>query len=213
MFTPGQDQHVTAMDDDSRTCLEFLQASFPLEGELELSDEARAYLEDASSTSGGVPRSLEACISLSLDGQTEPLRVDVSIPTSESEIEKVPRVNVRQPTFLTRTQHAALLESLSPVTALNDIYSILEEIKPAAELILSEAQEQQKQQQEENDKDAAARFTGKLVRSWFWFSTVSTPEKRDDITQWAPRYGLTGFLLAGKPGVLCLEGQTDAIDA
>lgn len=29
----------------------------------------------------------------------------------------------------------------------------------------------------------------------------------------APRYSLTGFVLAGKPGVLCLEGVSSDVDA
>ncbi|ORX56807.1 hypothetical protein DM01DRAFT_1334366 [Hesseltinella vesiculosa] len=44
------------------------------------------------------------------------------------------------------------------------------------------------------------------IREWLWFPMIYTREKRGDIVDWAPRYGITGFLFAGKPGCLCLEG-------
>ena len=51
-----------------------------------------------------------------------------------------------------------------------------------------------------------------LNRTWFYFPSISTRAKRDDIVRYAPGYGLTGFLLAGKPGILCLEGPGHAVD-
>ncbi|KXJ87745.1 hypothetical protein Micbo1qcDRAFT_207936 [Microdochium bolleyi] len=51
-----------------------------------------------------------------------------------------------------------------------------------------------------------------LVRVWFYFPSISTRAKRDDLVRNAPAYGLTGFLLAGKPGLLCLEGGSRAVD-
>lgn len=53
---------------------------------------------------------------------------------------------------------------------------------------------------------------GPLLRVWFYFPSLSTREKRRDLVSYAPRYGLTGFVLAGKPGVLCLEGTSGAVD-
>lgn len=52
----------------------------------------------------------------------------------------------------------------------------------------------------------------RLVRVWFYFPSISTRSKRDDLVRNAPAYGLTGFLLAGKPGLLCLEGGSKAVD-
>lgn len=52
----------------------------------------------------------------------------------------------------------------------------------------------------------------RLVRVWFYFPSISTRSKRDDLVRNAPAYGLTGFLLAGKPGLLCLEGGSRAVD-
>ncbi|GAA5987377.1 hypothetical protein JCM5350_005647 [Sporobolomyces pararoseus] len=48
-------------------------------------------------------------------------------------------------------------------------------------------------------------------RVWFWFMSLSTREKRDDIVNWASDYDLTGFVLAGKPALMCLEGTENNI--
>ncbi|SCV69387.1 BQ2448_2407 [Microbotryum intermedium] len=53
---------------------------------------------------------------------------------------------------------------------------------------------------------------GALFRVWFVFQSLSTREKRDDIVNWAKDYQLTGFVLAGKPALLCLEGDSTKID-
>lgn len=52
-----------------------------------------------------------------------------------------------------------------------------------------------------------------VVRAWFYFPSLSTREKRNDLVLLAPDYGLTGFVLAGKPGVLCIEGTATNIQA
>lgn len=54
--------------------------------------------------------------------------------------------------------------------------------------------------------------SGPLLRVWFYFPSLSTREKRKDLVNYAPRYNLTGFVLAGKPGVLCLEGTSKSVD-
>ena len=51
-----------------------------------------------------------------------------------------------------------------------------------------------------------------ISRTWFYFPSISTRSKRDDLVHSAPSYGLTGFLYAGKPGLLCLEGGSQNID-
>ncbi|GAA5973597.1 hypothetical protein JCM8115_000430 [Rhodotorula mucilaginosa] len=50
-------------------------------------------------------------------------------------------------------------------------------------------------------------------RVWYWFPSLSSREKRDDMVNWAPEYGLTGFVLAGKPALLCVEGTESNVQA
>lgn len=47
----------------------------------------------------------------------------------------------------------------------------------------------------------------KEFRVWLWFPSLSTREKRDDITSWAPEYDLTGFVLAGTFALLLLRTE------
>ncbi|GAA5992151.1 hypothetical protein JCM10908_001791 [Rhodotorula pacifica] len=61
------------------------------------------------------------------------------------------------------------------------------------------------------DADTAA--DEQEYRVWFWFPSLSTREKRDDMVNWAPEYELTGFVLAGKPALLCVEGTESNVQA
>lgn len=51
------------------------------------------------------------------------------------------------------------------------------------------------------------------VRAWFHFPSLSTRSKRKDLVDYAHTRGLTGFVLAGKPGLCLLEGRLQTIDA
>ncbi|GAA5869318.1 hypothetical protein JCM3774_004205 [Rhodotorula dairenensis] len=60
------------------------------------------------------------------------------------------------------------------------------------------------------DRDGADR---EEYRVWFYFPSLSSREKRDDMVNWAPEYNLTGFVLAGKPALLCVEGTESNVQA
>jgi hypothetical protein len=49
-------------------------------------------------------------------------------------------------------------------------------------------------------------------RVWYWLPSLSTREKRNDIVRAAPGWSLTGFVLAGKPGIICVEGTERNVD-
>ncbi|CAH0021710.1 unnamed protein product [Clonostachys rhizophaga] len=112
-----------------------------------------------------------------------------------------PKVRVRQPAWMSKADAARLTSDIPE----EDIFSIIEAVKDlAAEYLVSKktaALENAKTQTDEG-----------IVRVWFYFPSISTRSKRDDLINHAPGYGLTGFLLAGKPGVLCVEGGSQAID-
>lgn len=44
-----------------------------------------------------------------------------------------------------------------------------------------------------------------VLRTWHLLVSLSTKEKRKDLVSYAARYNLTGFVLAGKPGLVVLE--------
>uniref|UniRef100_A0A8H7NMC2 Small nuclear ribonucleoprotein Prp3 C-terminal domain-containing protein n=1 Tax=Bionectria ochroleuca TaxID=29856 RepID=A0A8H7NMC2_BIOOC len=112
-----------------------------------------------------------------------------------------PKTRVRQPAWMSKADAARLTSDIPK----EDIFTIIEAVKDlAAEYLVS--------------KKAAALESAKknideaIVRVWFYFPSISTRSKRDDLINHAPGYGLTGFLLAGKPGVLCVEGGSQTID-
>jgi hypothetical protein len=85
----------------------------------------------------------------------------------------------------------------------------------AFEYIQAEASRflENKESQTSKEAESHTSFGGPIVRVWFYFPSLSTRKKREDIVNLAPGYSLTGFVLAGKPGILCLEGTSRNIDA
>ncbi|KAJ4127927.1 hypothetical protein NW768_008210 [Fusarium equiseti] len=110
------------------------------------------------------------------------------------------RTRIQQPDWMSKGDVAKLNTELPD----EDILSVIEHIKEAASQHLTN----QKQAKVANTPSQDAS----IVRVWFYFPSISTRAKRDDFINYAPTYGLTGFLLAGKPGILCLEGGSIAVD-
>ncbi|RGP67568.1 hypothetical protein FSPOR_5755 [Fusarium sporotrichioides] len=110
------------------------------------------------------------------------------------------KTRIQQPEWMSKGDVAKLNLELPD----EDILSVIEHIKEAVTQHLAGL----KQNEVANTpiKDVS------IVRVWFYFPSISTRAKRDDLVNHAPTYGLTGFLLAGKPGVLCLEGGSTAVD-
>ncbi|PPJ51807.1 hypothetical protein CBER1_09431 [Cercospora berteroae] len=170
----------------------------------------RLWLEDPTSAGPHLPDTLGLLISLydPEDGAGS-LQVDVILPfgqlaeqpVSEEEI-PLYKLRVLQPQWLTKAEVAHLSQDIPE----DDIVSALEYItERAREADLSRALQA--------STIATNHDNTPLVRVWFYFPSISTREKRDDIVNYAPSYGLTGFLLAGKPGILCLEGNAQKIDS
>ncbi|KAF2439487.1 hypothetical protein P171DRAFT_422057 [Karstenula rhodostoma CBS 690.94] len=138
------------------------------------------------------------------------LQLDINVPfTHESEAppEEAPhaKIRIRQPPWLNR---AATSQLNAQVSETEDLFTAIDDIKQAASDLL-QSQAALAAQSNIASKSAA----GPLVRAWFYFPSISTRSKRDDFIINAPAYALTGFLFAGKPGLLCLEGTSSNIDA
>ncbi|KAF1918760.1 hypothetical protein BDU57DRAFT_119788 [Ampelomyces quisqualis] len=113
------------------------------------------------------------------------------------------KVRIRQPYWLNR---AATNQLMADLPTEEDLLGTIEHIKEAAA-----------EQLEQATNTTAALITANsgtldLVRVWFYFPSISTRSKRDDFIIHAPSYRLTGFLYAGKPGLLCVEGDSQSID-
>ncbi|KPM43957.1 hypothetical protein AK830_g2605 [Neonectria ditissima] len=141
----------------------------------------------------------------SSSSDTRSLQLNLSVPLRYQGVspgtEPPPvKTRVQQPSWMSKGEVARLTTEIPD----DDILSVIEHVKDAASQHL---QESRRREATHSLLSAEA-----LVRVWFYFPSISTRSKRDDLVNHAPGYGLTGFLLAGKPGILCLEGGSAAID-
>ncbi|PNP83884.1 hypothetical protein FNYG_02572 [Fusarium nygamai] len=158
------------------------------------------------------PKFSEIAINLQLrvdvedeDASTRTLQLTLAVPLKcqkQEELTEPPPIKTRiqQPDWMSKGDIAKLNTEIPE----EDILSVIEHIKDAASQHLLSLKEAE-------IANAPIADTP-LVRVWFYFPSISTRAKRDDFINYAPTYGLTGFLLAGKPGILCLEGGSVAID-
>lgn len=141
-------------------------------------------------------------------GEKNALQLDISVPFAY-EGDQVPeeappvKVRIRQPIWLNRAETAQLN---AQVTNQEDLFSTIDSIKEAA------VDQLQAQSLRQVQSEVSTETSGPLVRAWFYFPSISTRSKRDDFIIHAPSYDLTGFLFAGKPGLLCIEGTSVSID-
>ncbi|GAA5824904.1 hypothetical protein JCM11251_005388 [Rhodosporidiobolus azoricus] len=212
--------------------LELAEASYALPGELVLTEQTgaflptlRSWLESGNTDTVELTRSptwaneIGFHLHLTLEPTSSssstplPLVLNVKIPLVELEDLRgtIPEgapwasITVQQPPWLPRAAHDSLassLPSLDPSSTFSSnaelLLSTVEHVKEEATRLIPE----------EPDQDEAAE-KGKEeeeFRVWMWFPSLSTREKRDDIVNWAADYNLTGFVLAGKPALLCVEG-------
>jgi hypothetical protein len=135
------------------------------------------------------------------------LELDLAVPFTYAgniQPDEPSRVRVRavQPSWLSRAATSHLTDDLPDD---EDLLGTIEHIKYAAS---QELQNMSKRSAE----SSSVLVSVSLVRVWFYFPSISTRSKRDDFIIHAPSYALTGFLYAGKPGLLCVEGGSQAID-
>lgn len=162
-----------------------------------------------------VPDIPDPCMTLMLslevsapnDEEIKSLQIHLSIPLIFREEDEAPgtepppvKTRIQQPSWMSKSEVAQLTSEIPN----EDILSVIEHLREAA------SEHLERSRRAEATKDSKPNTP--IVRVWFYFPSISTRAKRDDIVNYAPGYGLTGFLLAGKPGVLCLEGGSAAID-
>ncbi|GAA5821128.1 hypothetical protein JCM10212_006429 [Sporobolomyces blumeae] len=165
------------------------------------------------------------------DPTTFPLTLAVTLPLTTpnariaSYASSSSTIRLQQPPWLSRGAYDDLVQSLATVVVDPSVGSsadlILQTVDYVREHVLNHLPTATSPSSS-SDPTASRRIpsTGWSVdpdapeyRVWLWFPSLSTREKRDDIVNWAPDYGLTGFVLAGKPAILCLEGTEDNIQA
>ncbi|WQF88913.1 Putative small nuclear ribonucleoprotein Prp3 [Colletotrichum destructivum] len=200
----------------------------------------KSHLEDPSSSSSSPspltstrPPQVSVLLTLTIAEQeeqggkdppaTKTLQLDIAVPFSHPPgpaPDEAPRVavRIRQPAWLSR---AATAQLNARVPEDEDLFSTIEVVRDAAAEHLERAKLAEAEAlaagdnrlDADDDEDGDSGEPPHLVRVWFYFPSISTRSKRDDFIIHAPAYGLTGFLYAGKPGLLCLEGASRRVDA
>ncbi|KAJ9618453.1 hypothetical protein H2203_009050 [Taxawa tesnikishii (nom. ined.)] len=196
--------------------IDVLLSIFCLPGEIIQSDSTsvatetlRGYLDDASQAPPPLPQSLDFDLNVTVDpAHTLELRIKIPLVgegEGEGDEPPLPVLSLRCPSWMSRKAHAEIVEGM-PVDSPDGVILVVEYLKEASSKYLNAQEEKRK-------AFNGTCAQGELVRVWFYLQSLSTRSKRDDMVNWAPGYGLTGFVLAGKPGILCLEGTSDNISA
>lgn len=136
------------------------------------------------------------------------MNVNVLLSSSEKDLAEPPSLTylLRQPAWMSRAEVADLGADMPQ----GDILAAFDHIQENAPRYLKRGDAAASQAQDSAGGESGGQ--GPLLRVWFYFPSLSTREKRKDLVSYAPRYRLTGFVLAGKPGVLCLEGSSRNVD-
>ncbi|KAI5204997.1 hypothetical protein AUEXF2481DRAFT_4947 [Aureobasidium subglaciale EXF-2481] len=185
--------------------LDLLLAMFPDENEFGISqldlDLITNVRDNGSENITSTPSEINLSLHIHLD-PTHSIQVNITAPlrTTESDPSEAPPLtfSLRQPTWLDKAALATLTSTLP-----EDIFSALDHLRDEAPSLLPTYTP--------TTEDPVS--SDPLVRVWFYFPSLSTREKRLHMVLWAPSYSLTGFVLAGKPGLLCLEGTSPSISA
>ncbi|KAH8646669.1 hypothetical protein BX600DRAFT_518712 [Xylariales sp. PMI_506] len=219
--------------------VDLLMAMYPSDGAVILDETSAASLDtlrdwcgseaandDAEAAPSGISSNISLSLTLEVDEEEHQqdsaleqrsIGLDITIPFSYDETGPEPpsepphpKLRLRQPAWLSKAEAATLAASVSQDE--EDLFAAIDLVRGAAVLHLAAAREAAAAETEKTQGNGNTGAGSPLVRVWFYFPSISTRAKRDDIVHHAPRYGLTGFLLAGKPGVLCLEGASHSVD-
>ena len=121
-----------------------------------------------------------------------------------------PRVRVRQPTWLTRASFDRVAQAVQGAGGQQDqeqdedaVASIMEASERVSELVLEELSAATPAASQADAPDAPTT----VLRTWSYLPSLSSKEKRGDLVSYAAAHDppLTGFVLAGKPGLVVLE--------
>jgi hypothetical protein len=196
--------------------IDLLLAMYP--EEIILEDDSNRMLEiiragDAVTCQAAlrVTPKVSVILDLPIEGETsnsKTLRLDIGVPfmyDGDQPPLDPPEVKVRaqKPVWMNKLAISQLMLDLPEG---EDLLGTIEHIREAAAQYLVD------ENKKDPESDIAPLEAGSLVRVWFYFPSLSTRSKRDDFIIHAPHYHLTGFLYAGKPGLLCVEGGSQAID-
>ncbi|KAK4208998.1 hypothetical protein QBC37DRAFT_431054 [Rhypophila decipiens] len=200
--------------------IDLLQAMYPDEDAIAIDDSSTTLLSklqtfnsDTQSSEKVPARPSVVSLLLTLEAdEDKKFQLEIAMPVTcdmkDRDLDEPPRAKIRlvQPPWMSKADASSITSNATKEKE-EDLATRIEQIKDAVALHLSSPSQTTLLQ------SAECMESSSLVRVWFYFPSISTRSKRDDIVNYAPAYKLTGFLLSGKPGVLCLEGPSDKVDA
>lgn len=206
---------MSGASEDAVSALQLLAAMYPMDGELELGDAAAAALSAAEQgLEPSLTSAMEVVVRVPIDDDDEPdqRRVELVVSLSADGV----RLTVRQPPFMTRSTYQALVDALPAQEGdvpSDTIMAAIDAIRMMAPALADEeALKEEERVGRRGSGEGEVMDDGPLERVWFWFPSLSTREKRKDLVNFAATYRLHGFVLSGKPALLCVEGGGRAVD-
>ncbi|CAD7060477.1 unnamed protein product [Tilletia caries] len=152
------------------------------------------------------------------------LQVEVSLSLRKTPRTNLrPRIQVQRPTWLTRAQYDTLISQAglsAPQEEDSEGASSEDDEEDPASFVLSTVEriseavidlESEIATSSSNSKSTEGRSSQSkskdVVRAWYHFPSLSSKDKRADLVSYAQHHDppLTGFVLAGKPGVAVIE--------
>ncbi|KKK16404.1 hypothetical protein ARAM_004751 [Aspergillus rambellii] len=228
------------MMESQLSTVDLLMGMFPSPGELEIPElttqcieKLRVWCEEdhpasaATMPPSGIPASISLAVRLPIPATEKTIHVNISIrlqgdspeigqPQPQPQPSPLLSYSVRQPGWMSKAEVAKQLTARIP---LDDVFDALQYIQEEArhfietQIEMTAAAAATAPGSETLGPGRGCAAGGPVVRVWFYLPSLSSRGKRDDLVNHAADYSLTGFVLAGKPGVLCLEGASADIDA
>jgi len=184
--------------------IEILESMYPGAGEFELSDPA--VIHDIKQFIEGrvdVPNSIELTIKLQVD--------DIIVETifnlpREYPSSALPEVYIRSQNFSRGGQtkiNEGIRSFLKDDLILGEpcLISVISWVQDHADEFISRETQPLQPTKEETG-------TGRFSRYWIYSHHIYSKIKRKDILDMSREYDVTGFCLPGKPGIICIEGDS-----
>ena len=200
------------------------ESVYPNPGELVFEPETQSILEsrknqldsvtDAPALNDDLVRRLHKVKTLKLfiqlrivDHPDSPLRISVQLPLLIGDSTNgLAKIAVQSPEYLSRADSErlgqeveeaavqALADGLTAVDNAGYIMDVADRLTALASALWQAAEDVRLSHLV---KEEVIADDGELQRVWFWFPSLSTREKRKDLVNYASRWRLTGFVLAG----------------
>lgn len=185
-----------------------LQSVYCMDGEFNVEPETAAIVDSlqSSPSSSQPPSNIHFKLCIALD-TTHSIELNVSLPLRSSGDGIQPVVHLVCPTWMNRRTHTEVLAKIKEVGKDEEdggvrVMAVVDFLKDNSSTFLPSVEKEETKQQQKDEP---------LVRVWYYLPSLSTKEKRKDLVDYAHTYKLTGRVVAGKPGMVCVEGTPSNI--